>query len=87
MWVCYQVEDRAIEVGLGVPGIDPDRLVVFGDGLVVLRPGLPGVAAVVVGGGVPGIDPDRRAVVGDGLVVADDLRRPESTRWPLPAPP
>ncbi len=54
-------------MGVGVVGLEPDRLAVFGDGL-----GLPlggqGVAEVEVGLGEVGLEPDRLAVFGDGLV-------------------
>ena len=50
-------------------GSRADRLVVVGDGLVVLLLGVPGVAAVVVRLGELGVEADRLAVVGDGLVV------------------
>ena len=62
-------EDQAeVAVGLGVVGLEPDRLAVFGDGLVELPLGLQGDAEVVVGLGVVGLEPDRLAVFGDGLV-------------------
>ncbi len=55
-------------MGLGVVGLEPDRLAVFGDGLVELALVLQGVAEVVVGHGEVGLEPDRLAVFGDGLV-------------------
>ena len=55
-------------MGLGVVGLEPDRLAVFGDGLVELALVSQGVAEVVVGLGVVGLEPDRLAVFGDRLV-------------------
>src|SRR5271157_5807310 len=59
----------AVAVGQCVPGIEPDGLVVVGDGLVVVLLGPPCVAAADVGVCVAGIEPDGLVVVGDGLVV------------------
>ena len=61
-------DDAEVAVGLGVVGLEPDRLAVFGDGLVELPLALQGVAEVVVGLGVVGLEPDRLAVFGDRLV-------------------
>ena len=55
-------------MGLGVVGLEPDRLAVCGDGLVGLPLVAQGVAEVVVGHGVVGLEPDRLAEFGDGLV-------------------
>ena len=48
--------------------VEPDRLVVIGDGAVVLAFGSVGVAAVAEGCGVVRIEPDRLVVVLDGAV-------------------
>ena len=55
-------------MGLGVVGLEPDRLAVFGDRLVELALVAQGVAEVEVGLGVVGLEPDRLAVFGDRLV-------------------
>ena len=55
-------------MGLGEVGLEPDRLAVFGDGLVELPLVAQGVAEVVVGLGEVGLEPDRLAAFGDGLV-------------------
>ena len=55
--------------GKGELGIEPDRLVVVGDGAVIVRLGGIGEAAVVEGRGRLWIEPDRLVVVGDGAVV------------------
>src|SRR5271166_2098014 len=59
----------AVAVGQCVPGIEPDGLVVVGDGLVVVLLVVSSPAAVVVGSRVTGIEPDGFVVVGDGPVV------------------
>src|SRR5271157_4544174 len=61
-----QKRRAAVVVGQCEPGIEPDGLVVVGDGLVVVLLGKPCVAAVVVGECVPRIEPDGLVVVGDG---------------------
>ena len=43
--------EAEVVVGRGVVGLEPDRLAVFGDGLVELPLALQGVAEVVVGHG------------------------------------
>ena len=58
----------AIGVGHGQVGIEPDRLVEVGEGLVVLSQELPGPAAIVEGHGVLGIELYGPVEVGDGLV-------------------
>ena len=55
-------------MGLGVVGLEPDRLAMFVDGLVGLPLDTQGDAEVVVGLGVVGFEPDRLAVFVDGLV-------------------
>ena len=55
-------------MGLGVVGLEPDGVAVFGDGLVHLPLARQGDAEVVVGLGEVGLEPDRGAVFGDGLV-------------------
>ena len=55
-------------MGLGVVGLEPDRLAVFGDRLVQLPLVGQGDAEVVVGLGVVGLEPDRLAEFGDRLV-------------------
>ena len=65
---CVAEEDAEVVVGLGVVGLEPDSLAVFGDGLVELALVSQGDAEVVVGFGVVGLEPDRLAVFGDGLV-------------------
>ena len=57
-------------MGLGVVGLEPDRLAVLGDRLGRLPLGVQGEAEVVVGLAVVGLEPDRLAVFGDGLVPA-----------------
>ncbi len=49
-------------MGLGVVGLEPDGLAVFGDGLVELALVPQGVAEVGVGLGVVGLEPDRLAI-------------------------
>ena len=55
-------------MGVGVVGLEPDRLAVLGDGLVQLPLTSQGGAEVEVGRAVVGPQPDRLAVLGDGLV-------------------
>ena len=43
-------------MGIGVVGLEPDRLAVFGDGLVVASPGRPGRCRGCRGPGAPGAD-------------------------------
>ncbi len=50
-------------------GLDADRLVIVGDGAIVVTLALVGVAAIAVGQGEIGIEPDRLVEVGDGAVV------------------
>ena len=59
-------------MGLGVVGLEPDRLAVGGDGLVELPLVAQGVAEVLVGLGVVGLEPDRLA----------ELRRSASSSFP-----
>src|SRR5882672_6011938 len=56
-----------VQRGGGI-GIEPDSLVIVGDGAGVILLGGVGVAAVVEGMGVIGVEPDRLIVVGDGGV-------------------
>src|SRR5208337_2446769 len=62
-------EPAAVVVRRGVLGVEADRLVEIGDGLVVLPFGVPGVAAAVVRQGDLGVEADRLVEIGDGLVV------------------
>ena len=55
-------------MGSGEVGLEPDRLAVFGDGLVELALAFQGAAEVGVGFGEVGLEPDRRAEFGDRLV-------------------
>ena len=73
-----------VGVGLGVVGLQPDRLAVLGDGLGQLPLAAQGVAEVGVGLGVVGLQPDRRAArprrPGPSTAAAS-APRPRSFRW------
>src|SRR5271157_5714035 len=59
----------AVEIGVYIPRVEPDGLVVVGNGLVVILLGAPGIATTVVGVCIPRIEPDGFVVVSNGLVV------------------
>ncbi len=63
-----ELRDAPVGVGGRGLGIETDRLVVVGDGGIVLALGAVGAAAVDVSGAELGIDPDRLIVVGDGAL-------------------
>jgi hypothetical protein len=58
----------AAVVGGGVFRVEPDGLVIVGDGAVEVTLLAPGIAAVVVGGDVFRVEPDGLVMVGDGAV-------------------
>src|SRR5712691_7695698 len=68
-FLLVEISVAATVIGQGIPRIEPDRLVVFGDSAVVVALVAVRVGAAVVGGGILGIEPHRLAVVGDGAVV------------------
>src|SRR5271166_6170048 len=59
----------AVEIGVYIPRVEPDGLVVVGNGLVVILLSAPGFATTVVGVCILGIEPDGFVVVSNGLVV------------------
>src|SRR5271157_845511 len=59
----------AVAIGVYIPRVEPDGLVVVGNGLVVILLGAPGFATTVVGACIPRIEPDGFVVVSNGLVV------------------
>ena len=65
-------------MGLGVVGLEPDRLAEFGDGLGQLPLVRPGRCRGCVGLGVVGLEPDRLAECGDRLVAASPGRQGEA---------
>ena len=54
-------------MGLGVIGLEGNRLAIGGDGLVELAFVSQGIAEIVVGLGVVGLEGDGLAIGGDGL--------------------
>lgn len=63
-----EVRDAPVVVGIGVFGIDLDRLVEVGDGAVLVALAVVRNTSVVVGLGIFRIEPDRLVVFGDGAV-------------------
>src|SRR5208337_1728176 len=59
----------AVAVGVCIPRVEPDGLVVVSNGLVVILLGAPGIATTVVSECIPRIEPDGFVVVSNGLVV------------------
>src|SRR5271157_2844754 len=59
----------AVAIGVYIPRVEPDGLVVVSNGLVVILLGAPGIATTVVGAFIPGIEPEGFVVVSNGLVV------------------
>src|SRR6266849_1026152 len=68
-FLLVEIRVAATVIGQGIPRIEPDRLVVFGDSAVIVALVAVRVGAAVVGGGVVGVEADRFVVVGNGAVV------------------
>src|SRR5271157_2131369 len=59
----------AVAIGVYIPRVEPDGLVVVGNGLVVILLVAPGFATVVISECMPGIEPDGFVAVSHGFVV------------------
>ena len=65
---CRLPGKTAAVIRQGVLGIESDRLLEIGHGLVEIALVVPGIAPGDMNQGLPGIELDRLVVIGDGLV-------------------